>query len=370
MFEFVDEKYIVASLLIELDVFTFESLREKLRVDQLPLAALAVIDDLLTHNYIEIAEGETLVFNTKTNDFDTKPIVAYEVIPDKREAFREYIEELNKQRFQPDAQGKPQGPHYRVVEQLLEGIAVHPETLQRQETALTAYFELAQQEEVVEQNDSRQRAVSEAYIRMLYGKFLEIKSLWEDALLQLLTSSHLFGMYELEELQLVTEQQACKILKNQYEQVQKSDNENQLEAFVHSLSKVENTVPHDEKQLDVFFSLVKLTLKEIQAIREKNQVAPTPIKLSAISATLIQSQLDQQLQRSVYYADKQFDHIEQHVRNYTMKNVGIRKSRDYVYKLKREQSLLSAIEKAHHDTPGLHNTARESFRKIRNFFSL
>lgn len=338
MSDLADEKYSIASLLLANDVFTLESLKEKLRVNQVPAAVLAVLDDLLTQKYIETIEGKALDFNRQTNNFDTRSVIGYRIIQDKREAFRKYVEELDKQRFQPDARGKPRGPHYRALEQLLEDVAIHPENLQQQETILMAYFELVQEDEVAEQTDPVQRAISEAYIRMLYGKFLEMKLHWEDALAQLLTSSRLFSMHgnEFEELRLATEQQACEILKRQYEHVQKNDTIDQLDNFIRAINKLKSIVLHNDKQLIVFFSLAEFTLQEIKP------------------------------QRNSYYTSEERSYIEQYVQEYIKDKNEMKNSQNYVYERKSEQSLLNTFKEAYHESQDFDQNEESMSKKSKN----
>lgn len=294
--ELADEKYNIASLLMAIDVFTLEGLKEKLRVKQLSSAVLTTIDDLLTREYIRIAEGEALEFNIETSHFDKKPVIAYEVVPDKHEAFRLYIEELNKQRFQPDTQGRPRGPHYRVIEELLDDVIDHPETLAQQETTLEAYFELVQEDEIIEQANLRQKGISEAYVRMLYGRFMEMKVLWEEALLQLLTASYLFHIHGLEELRIHTQGRACEIFEMQYQLAQ---NNNRLHAFVLSIMEIEQTIPHDNMQTFFFFSLAETTLKEIAAKEQRKQALASVTRIAPKSAI-------RQISSGIHYTNEEY----------------------------------------------------------------
>ena len=282
MSNIVDEKYKVASLVKALETFTLADLKEMLREDQLSDLAYVEITELLGKEYIEISHEETLVFNPETLDFDKNVVMIYKVVPEKCKALEEFVAVLDKQRWQPDDQGRPQGISYRVLDLLIEDVVAHPETLEEQETEINYYFALAQEEEMSErQTDLRQRDISEAYIRVLYGKYLELKSLWINAILQLLTASQIFDKYNLVSQQRSTEQHACEIFTLKYQQAQESSADQKIRDFLEvqqGVEKIKQIISHEENQLRVFFSLIDKSIKEIKETTAK----PLPERESGV----------------------------------------------------------------------------------------
>jgi hypothetical protein len=295
MSNITDEKYRVTSLVNNLGKFTLTELRELLRENQLSDLAYIVISELLEKDFIEISYGETLVFKPETLSFDKKGVMIYKIIPEKRKELEELVAELDKQRWLPDDEGRPQGLSYRVLEQLIEDVVANPETLAEQETEINSYLALAQEEEMANLSSNlRQREISEAYIRVLYGKYLQLKPNWINAILQLLTASQIFNKYKLVSQQRGTEQHASEIFALKYHQAQGSVANHRIRDLLElqeGAEKIKQIISHEENQLYVFFSLVDQSMKEIKEATAKSQLERSAGVISRL-ASLLSTQLE------------------------------------------------------------------------------
>ena len=347
--DLLEEKYFVASLLAKLDLFTVEDLKKEARNGQVLDAIDTVIEDLLQRACIAESQHETLVFDPKTLDFSPAMKTVYTVIPGQRPVLDKYVEELQTQHFQPDAQGKPRGPHFRIVEGLLENVLTHPDTLQQEKEALTDYIALAQEEEMSEQLDPRQREISEAYIRMLYGEFLALQSLWEDAVLQLLTAGQLFRDYVLEDMSRTTEEQACEIFSATFTRTYIQATESKAPEQIAALRKIQQAaesikqcIPHDEQTFVAFFPLVEDCLRKIKAFTRtvpSSQSVVSP--LSEVNSVIARSQLTNpaNVGNRVYTYSQNVGNMTSRVEDHISsigKNVN---ERNEAFKQRKEQSL-------------------------------
>src|SRR6266568_5604114 len=188
MCNLVDEKYHIALFIQAASTFTFQDLHKSLKTQDALDAAYALIGELLEKGFIEISQ---LIITE-----DEQVAKLYKIVTDKSTELDRYIIALAQQRLNPDAQGKPQGGHYRKTEALVKQLVSSREALQEHEkevllTKLYNSLKWAQDEMLTNwPEDIRQAVLSEAYLRTLYAEYLEAHAgFWAGAILQALIAS-------------------------------------------------------------------------------------------------------------------------------------------------------------------------------------
>lgn len=177
-----DEKFRMASLIRVSNEFTVADIVNSLEVDQASDTLHIVISELIEKNLLELFERPQLTFDEETLAFGVAMVKVYQLVQERRDEFDQYLEDLNRQRFLPDPDSKkPRGLSYRILEQLVEDIIEHPDTLLEKDALIQLYLASAEAEELSGRQDALQQAVSEAYLRELYGKYLEVKRNWGGA---------------------------------------------------------------------------------------------------------------------------------------------------------------------------------------------
>lgn len=188
----IDEMYRIASLIKIATTFTVAYLQEILETPQPPVALYTLIGELLERGLLNVTEQQHLVLRANaTLSIDT--VKRYRLVEGKRDAFEQYYQELEIKRIRPHQDGKPQGLSYRVLEQLIEDVIEHPETLTEKKALIDEYLAAATEDEMFAPDSSpKQKEVSEAYLRELYGSYLQAKREWQPAVQQYLRASLLF----------------------------------------------------------------------------------------------------------------------------------------------------------------------------------
>jgi hypothetical protein len=215
MCNLVEEKYQVAKIILVVSKFSTADILDNLKSNYTPDAVYTVIGELLEKGLIEVSRRPYLSLANQN-------VKIYEVIVNKHDELEQYVQDLDQMRVEPDNQGKPRSLNYRVAEQIMGQVTIHPEILQRKDrevllTAIYQYLALAQGDEITRQpRDSHREVISEAYLRMLYGQYLGLREQWANGIMHLLIASRLFEENKLTDMQRAVESRAVEMLINRY----------------------------------------------------------------------------------------------------------------------------------------------------------
>ncbi len=266
MCNLADDKFKAASALEVVPRFCFRDLVEMLGESFSKDAIYAVLGELLELGVLEvqranIAAPDGFSFTTYVRAAGTEA------------ALEHYITELNEARTQPDPDGKPRGLSFRLAESLIKSAISTSDRLSDEQRrslfhSIEQYLSLAQQEETGQRDISKpQDLLSEAHLRLLYGKYLYLASpsMWSSAIAQLLISARIFSQADHPDQSSATEAEACLMLREQYrgryQQSEKSELGSLLD-FAETVERVFRSATRAGCMLTLFASSVREILDD------------------------------------------------------------------------------------------------------------
>lgn len=263
----VDKKFYIASLLKTTTTFTVAYLQDILEFDQPPEVLYTLIGELLDRGLLTFTEHSQFVFDDSSKLSPVK-VKKYQLVEERRDEFEQYLSQLREQRLHPEQTGKPRGLCYRVLEDLIEGVIKNPEILEDAETReetntqIEEYLAAAEAEEMSNPNyTSTQSEISEAYLRELYGRYLEEKKQWPDAIDQFVKASQLFATHNLLTQHKYLETHISDLVIVNY---RTSLNEGLILEFKQKLDTIRTTIPPINTALQVVSFVVEHIYNDIE----------------------------------------------------------------------------------------------------------
>lgn len=194
-----DELYRIASLINVTSTFTETYLQELLGLDECSDEVDMLIGKLVRKGLLSVSDQAEFVFDDTTPEINTVTVHTYQLVADRQDEFEQYLRELRRKRVQPEQDGKPRGLCYRRVEAYIKNVIEKPEAFEDAATRaeiddkVEQYLAAAEAEEIFNPGyQLHQKKVSEAYLRALYGSYLQAKREWQAAVQQYLRAGLLF----------------------------------------------------------------------------------------------------------------------------------------------------------------------------------
>lgn len=195
----IDELYRIASLINVTPTFTETYLQELLAVDLCSKELDFLIGKLVRRGLLSVSDQAEFVFDDTAPEINTVTVHKYQLVADRQDEFEQYLRELRRERVQPEQDGKPRGLCYRRVEDYIKNVIKKPEAFEDAETRaeiddrVEQYLAAAEAEEISNPGyQLHQKKVSEAYLRELYGSYLQAKREWLPTVQQYLRAGLLF----------------------------------------------------------------------------------------------------------------------------------------------------------------------------------